>query len=86
MRGNLSKLPDIPMPASVANETKDMFYWIRLYWNNGRYQSTKYTVAPTASVSGQTGEMRLVVEGNDVRLYVHDGTNWYKSAAMTKIT
>lgn len=82
----MSKLPDIVLPKSVENEVQDYFYYIRLYWNNGKYQFSKYTTAPSTTTTGQTGECRLVQEGTDVRLYVHDGTDWWKSAnKMTKI-
>ena len=82
----MSKLEDIPMPKSVANEVKDMFYGIRLLLNNGRYQSTVYTTAPTTSTTGQSGEMRLVVEGTSYNIYWSDGTTWYKSGAFSAVT
>ena len=81
------KFSDIPLPDSVENELKDALYELRLILNNGKYQLAKYAVAPTASTSGQEGEVRWVIEGVDARLYIHDGTSWWKSPyTYTKIT
>ena len=84
---NNLKLTDTPYPNTVENEIRDSFYELRLLLNNGRYQMTVYTVAPSASTDGQAGESRFVIEGADARIYMHDGTNWWKSPyAWTQIT
>ena len=79
------KLEDIAMPETVENEVKDTFYNIRLLLNNGRYQISSYSVAPTASDGGQTGEIRLVREGSTGGLYIHDGTDWWYTS-LTRVT
>lgn len=81
----MSKLPDIELPTTVDNETKDMLYYIRLYWNNGRYDLTKYSVSPSTDTAGNEGEMRFVREGNNGYLFVYDNTDWWYGT-LTKLT
>lgn len=80
------KLSDIAMRRNVPNEVKDMFDNLRALLNNGRYQTTIYTVAPTASDLGEEGETRYVLASGIMYQYIYDGSNWHYSTALTKVT